>query len=314
MLILNDSVYFPEVHPVRREKISKFVFDYLGAFKTLSLGNEHPRFLNEAALVANASMENVTAGLPQMMYKDSDLNNLRYIVSDPHEFNLSSFITSKVISGSYFDAPINFDVRFLYFAKDVAPVYAMMMKNPALLSENTMLTAALAIQKLKDIQKTGFWNYFSSLGDIESVNAPEILAKIYGIPLASARNLMSDSGSSHEMFFRFKDVSQAIFIWPQDSAKIYEVQNLSDKDMMIAPFVSLYPYASEATLMSGMTMASDHKRANIVTSTIGEVKEKVVSLEALSNKLADDVKKVGDEIIQSREATLKEFDKLKNSK
>jgi len=59
-LIMNESIYFSDVNPVRRDKHTKFFFDYLGSFKTFTASLEKPRFMYEPGLLINHHISEAT--------------------------------------------------------------------------------------------------------------------------------------------------------------------------------------------------------------------------------------------------------------
>jgi hypothetical protein len=284
MFVTDENIHFPEFNPVVKKKLNEFMFSYLDQFKTFSLPSDHPLFLHEAALLTNASVQNLGEGLPSFIYRDKVLNSTKMLMTDLNSFTMKGYLKNEIISGSVFDAPINMDWRYQNLASSGSPMYAMYLPNPALLVDRPMFTAGLSTHDLDKIQKFDLWNYFKLRGDVEYIQTPEEYSKVFSVPFDMAKRIMK--GRKNHSFFRFKDVTNAAYVWDEDQAPIYEIREISD-DHIIPPFIAKWPYFSEVSIEQGVSFEPNKNPVHL--PTLKGMSDKITELEDLTKKSVEQV-------------------------
>lgn len=251
-LAKSKDFWWTSIHPTKRERLSEFVFKFLGQFNTFRTGATHPRFLNEAAHVIN---HDTTLGretfVPDFIVSDPARRSATDFFVDVKDFSYSQYLKSRLISGSILDAPIDVDIRLLSLTRIQDPIYAFEVPIPEIISSSEALqlsTRFLAIDKL--VNRTAISEHILNRSEIVYFADAKELALRLSIPYDLAVGQIGEQGGT---FVDFGLSRTMLVFWNPDVAPVYE-ENTVDPSMFVAPFIAQYPYLVTSNISSTGTI------------------------------------------------------------
>lgn len=238
-LIDNPTIWFDDVHPVRRKQYTKSLWEYLSQFSSFSTATDDRRRLYDLALVVNEGTY-ITTSVPKFIVPDSVIKNaesaLMYANDKATEF---AAYFKQPTSSSMWDAPVPVNHIILSQAKEVHLDYMVRQRTPEFLTKYDAMRSAFMLQPMKDvISKSRFsFTLMESARAVYVATAEEFATRL-SLPLDVAQRVWKGA----DFYLDFSGTMDHIVVWPHSIAPVLETRLLSDTNYHLAPWVGTYPY------------------------------------------------------------------------
>jgi hypothetical protein len=222
----DDTVYFPEINPLKKKQIREFTTKFMDQFSQFSLPLGHPNYYSEPAHVIGHKVD-FQASLPEFVMTDNDYDKApQFVLGDNQDATLRLY-SSGVTSGDFFDIEdLKYSQRLLKHASKYEPLYRfnVIYENPVLQSD--LVRHAFNLIPLSQIITLPFANDLLSRGRLEYFSSASDMSFKMHLPIEVA-DMIFEKGKN-DFYLNLTDSSAVTFYMDSRVFDIFMVKPMGD--------------------------------------------------------------------------------------
>jgi hypothetical protein len=247
-LMQDDSIYYPNLHPVHKNKMSKVMADMLKYFTTSFMGTQNPNYLLNAAhvMVDMPATLDATYGF---ICKDTMFKGERKSILDKHSLSMYEVAMGELISGHLLDVETDISPLLLIDKKALNPIdvmYSFATESHQFIREFDLFSA-LSIFKFEDVfgnvdeRFAGIAWWLKDKIEVKYLLSLTEFAQEFGLPLNVASKLYTAPGG----YVKLRTMDRHYYTWSPNDPQFFQLKVLDPEKTYIRPVVTTFPFLME---------------------------------------------------------------------
>lgn len=246
--IHDPRMYFGDVHPIRREKFSKFFFDEMAPHTSFTIPPDSPRYLYEPAVLLNHHAEKIDLTDAEFVVTDDVYKGEKMMIKNPETLDSVAYYMSAVIKGSIYDSKMAVSKDLIMDMNPYTPAYLVRAKKTSLLMTDALGTVGSVVSVRDLMTKTKLSSFLREKGSIHHFYDADDMAGQLRIPFVVAKSIFQEGLHEYIVFPRSDD----FYIWWDFEQAPYVEMSIPETSRFIPPFVGRYPFVIQRVFSRGI--------------------------------------------------------------